>query len=280
MNTTEYTYLKKKIRDLTVFDLDNYSDNQMMRRLDSYIARTKVKDIAQYCKLLERDAHELEKLQNFLTVNVSEFFRDPPYFDILQNTVLPDLLRRSEALNIWSAGCSNGAEAYSVAMILSRVSPLTAHRILATDIDKRILELAEAGGPYRPSDIRNVPKPLVKKYFSARDNSFWVCDDIRKKVTFKRHDLMQDVFGVNFDLIICRNVVIYFSDEAKVRLKWKFQNALKPNGILFIGATETMIDAADVGFHRMFHCVYRKHGANAVNLTGTRAQPAIHITSR
>jgi chemotaxis protein methyltransferase CheR len=258
MNAEEFNYVKKKIRELTKFDLDNYGRNQMLRRLDGYITRYRVQNVAQYCKLIERDKHELEKLKKFLTINVSEFFRDAVQFKLLQNEILPPLLQKNLGLNIWSAGCSNGAEAYSVAILLDRLSPYRKHRILATDIDKVILNHAEAGGPYTAAEVRNVPEELLGKYFTKADGDFRVIDRIRNKVTFGPHDLTQDPFENDFDLIICRNVVIYFSSETKKLLRKKLLDSLKVHGILFIGATETMLDAKDNGFQRLSACFYRK----------------------
>jgi len=258
MTDEEYTYLKKKIGELTRFDLDNYGSKQMMRRLDAFIVRSKIIGVAQYCKLLERDPEEVEKLQDFLTINVSEFFRDKVPFSLLKEKILPGLLQEKLQLNIWSAGCSNGSEAYSVAILLDRLSPYRTHRILATDIDKNILLQAASGGPYHAPDIRNVPEDLVKKYFKQDGEDYRIIDAIRNKVTFKQHDLTRDPFESNFDLIICRNVVIYFNDEAKKKLRRKFIDALNVNGVLFIGATETMLDALDTGFLRLSPCFYKK----------------------
>ncbi|MBN1693326.1 MAG: protein-glutamate O-methyltransferase CheR [Dehalococcoidales bacterium] len=258
MNAEEFNYVKKKIRELTQFDLDNYGHNQMIRRLDGYIARFKVRNVVQYCKLIERDKHELEKLKKFLTINVSEFFRDAVQFRLLQDEILPSLLKKNLGLNIWSAGCSNGAEAYSVAILLDRLSPYRKHRVLATDIDKAILNQAATGGPYGAAEVRNVPPALLEKYFIKNDGNFRVIDRICNKVTFGLHDLTQDRFENHFDLIICRNTVIYFSSETKKILRKKFLDSLKVNGILFIGATETMLDARDNGFQRLSACFYRK----------------------
>lgn len=260
MNQEEFIYIKKKIRELTKFDLDRYGENQMLRRLDGFLSRSKISSVAQYCQLLERDSEERERLQNFLTINVSEFFRDLPHFKMLQEKILPPMLQHNLTLNIWSAGCSNGAEVYSVAIILNRLSPYRTHRILATDIDSNILNQAIEGGPYKASEIRNVPKDQEDKYFDAVNDAFWIKNDIRKKVIFKEHDLTCDPFENNFDLIICRNVVIYFSDEIKKMLRRKFLDALKTNGILFIGATETMLDAGDLKFRRISPCFYQKIG--------------------
>jgi chemotaxis protein methyltransferase CheR len=258
MNQEEFIYIKKKIRELTKFDLDNYGSNQMMRRLDGFLLRSKISSVAQYCQLLEKEPQEREKLQNFLTINVSEFFRDMLHFKMLQEKILPPMLQRNLALNVWSAGCSNGAEVYSFTIILDRLSPYRTHRILATDIDQNILKLAIAGGPYHAPDIRNIPKDQVDKYFNAVKDTYWIKDHLRKKVVFKQHDLTRDPFEGDFDLIMCRNVVIYLSDAAKKKLRTRFMDALKSGGMLFTGATETMLDANDIGFRRISPCFYQK----------------------
>ena len=260
MNADEFIYVKKKVRELTQYDLDNYGHNQMLRRLDGYISRYKVDNVFQFCRMLESDKNELQKLEKFLTINVSEFFRDLIQFKIFQEKILPEMLNNNLCLNIWSAGCSNGAEAYSVAILLNRLSPYREHRILATDIDKKILSHAIDGGPYKPEEIRNVPKALLEKYFINDNGNFWVIDRIREKVTFRLHDLTRDPFEDNFDLIICRNVVIYFSGETKKAIRKKFLDAIKENGIFFIGATETMLDTKNNGFQRLSACFYRKTG--------------------
>lgn len=265
MNAEEFIYVKKKIRELTKFDLDLYGHNQMIRRLDGYISRFKVDNVVQYCKIIERDKNELEKLEKFLTINVSQFFRDAAQFKILREEILPTLLQNNLTLNIWSAGCSNGAEAYSAAMLLDRLSPYREHRILATDIDKKIISHAAAGGPYKPEEVKNVPKALLEKYFVNDNGVFWVIDRIRQKVIFRLHDLTRDAFEDNYDLIICRNVVIYFSSDTKKAIRKKFMDAIKVNGILFIGATETMLETRNTGFQRLSACFYKKTAEVPVN---------------
>jgi chemotaxis protein methyltransferase CheR len=258
MTDEEYTLFKKKIKEHTKFDLENYAAKQMMRRLDGFILRSRAAGVAQYCHTLDSSPEEVEKLQDFLTINVSEFFRDTAHFKVLKEKILPALLQDNLQLNIWSAGCSNGSEAYSVAMLLEKLSPYRTHRILATDIDKTILAQAAAGGPYHPADIRNVSEDLKAKYFKPEGEDFRVNDHLRKMVTFKQQDLTRDAFEGGFDLIICRNVVIYFNDEAKKKLRKRFIDSMKINGILFIGATETMLDATDTGFIRLSPCFYKK----------------------
>ncbi len=128
MDDTSYEYLKKKILRLTNIDLNNYKSQQMRRRLNMFVTQSNYDDIVLYTAALEKDDAMLQKLRNFLTINVSEFYRDGSPFKFLQETVLPDLLKKSSELNVWSAGCSRGEEAYSLIMMLSAVSPAKNHR--------------------------------------------------------------------------------------------------------------------------------------------------------
>jgi chemotaxis protein methyltransferase CheR len=192
---------------------------------------------------------------------VSEFFRDLSYFKTLREVILPEILRNYIRLNIWSAGCSNGAEPYSIAIILDNISPYGAHRILATDIDEGSLIKAMGGGPYRADEIRNVP-PQLRNHFIKTAEGYEVTRKIREMVEFRRHDLFKDNFEDGFNLIICRNVVIYFSYEAKNKLYHKFNNSLKDDGVLFIGGTEAMLDASDMRFQMLRTCFYRKSLSN------------------
>lgn len=258
MNDDEYTYLKKKIHRLLNIDLDGYKDHQMKRRLDALIARTQAPGVAAYCKTLESDRELCQKLRDFLTINVSEFFRDADQYKILRTRILPDLVKNSPRLNIWSAGCSNGSEPYSIAMILEETASYHRHRILATDLDVGILAKARAGGPYVPSDVRNVDKSLLSKYFKKVENDYWVDDRIKQRVEFKEHNLLMGPFEKGFDLIICRNVVIYFADEAKRKLYHSFYDSLKGNGVFFMGGTETMLGTSDLKYEKICASFHRK----------------------
>ena len=259
MNEIEYECLKRKVRQLIQIDLNNYKENQMMRRLDGFISRAKATDILQYCARLDNDPAEVTKLRSFITINVSEFYRDLMHFETLRRSVFPELLKNSPRLNIWSAGCSDGEEPYTIAMILNELTPGVKHRIFASDIDKESLSKAAAGGPYQPQEIRNVPQPLFDQIFHPGEDGYTVNERIRERITFSQQDLTRDKFPLGFDLIICRNVTIYFSAETKRTLSLKFLSSLKENGVLFIGATETMLDADDLGFQQLYPCFYRKN---------------------
>jgi len=265
VNDQEYCHLKQRVLALTGIDLDCYKSQQMRRRLDGFLSGLSVNAYT-YCDTLRQDPRALKDLRDFLTINVSEFFRDKDQFQMLAATILPDLLRLTPRLNIWSAGCSHGAEPYSVSMILDDISPLIRHRILATDIDESILQRARSGGPYPVTDVRNVGASQLRNITRVGD-SYWVTPKFRAKVEFKQLNLLRDTFESGFDLIICRNVVIYFNNEAKANLMGKFYRSLKDGGMLFMGASETMAVSPDTGFERISNCFYRKP-ARARELAG------------
>jgi chemotaxis protein methyltransferase CheR len=262
MTEEEFAFLKRRIMRATRINLDNYKSNQMRRRLDTYISNSGCQNIASYCQAMEASPEMINKLRDFLTINVSEFFRDSKYFQTLQSDILPVLLDKYGRLNIWSAGCSNGAESYSIAIMLNEMSPHVHHRILATDIDERSLDKAVNGGPYRLEEIRNAPTHILDKYFTSGEDGFKTKEILKPLVQFRQHDMLQEPFEKSFNLIVCRNVVIYFSVEAKSILYQKFHESMKDDGVLFIGGTEAMLDSASLGFQMLRTCFYRKMPVN------------------
>lgn len=272
MNEQEYHYLKKKIRDLLSIDLDGYKEGQMRRRLDSFFTRSQAESVVIYCQKLEDDKEQRQKIRDFLTIHVSEFWRDPEQYGILQNVIFPELLQHSPRLKIWSAGCSYGAEPYSMAIILNELSQHN-QRILATDLDEVVLSRARAGGPYAESDLKNMPSRFIIKYFTKTNEGFKVTEEMRHRVEFRQHNLLSDPFENGFNLIVCRNVVIYFTEDAKRSLNQRFYNALKDGGVLFIGNTETILGIYDLGFKRLCSSFYRK------SASGFKIEPLITKSS-
>lgn len=188
-----------------------------------------------------------KKFVDYLTINVSELFRDAPLFAELKHLVLPQLLKRSPRLSVWSAGCSIGAEAYTMAIMLNELTPDARHRIFGTDLDEEIVKRAHQG-VYSRDEVRQVAPEILGKYFTLNDGKYYVQDEIKRRVTFSRHNLLTDRFESGLDLILCRNVVIYFTNEAKEMLYKKFYDALKPGGVLFVGGTETILNYQSIGF--------------------------------
>ena len=266
MNDKDYDFLKMKVKKLAGLSLDSYKREQMMRRLDGYINRTGFEGVIPFCAAIDRDKDALERLMDFLTINVSEFFRDAEQFDVLKKQIIPDLLHKSKSLNIWSAGCSIGAEPYSVAMMLAELSPYGKHRILATDLDQNSLARARSGGPYSEAHLEQVAAGLRLKNFAKVDDGYVVAPKFKGMVEFKRHDLLSDIFEQGFDLIMCRNVTIYFTEETKEHLNRRFTKSLNDHGVLFIGSTESLLDAQSLGLKRIFASFFCKR--NTPTATG------------
>jgi len=258
LNEIEYRQVTATIKKHLNLDLDYYKSNQMMRRLSGFTGRVGASNIDEFCKLIATDAKVREQVMNFLTINVTEFFRDERHFGVLRSVVLPEILKKNPRPRIWSAGSSKGAEAYSVAMMIEEIAPGTKAQIFGTDIDARIIAQARAGGPFPESEAKNITDSLRRRFMEQREEAYFVKSEIRKKVTFKEQNLLTDKFDRNFDLIMCRNVVIYFSDAAKFQLNNKFTNSLKMGGILFIGGTETILNPQEFGLEREGAAFYRK----------------------
>jgi len=239
--------LARTIRRLTGIEIGYYKPNQLQRRLGNMMGRAGARTFAEYARVLETDPDALAYFVDKFTINVSELFRNPEKFEQLRDHFLAPMLRRFGRLSIWSAGCSIGAEIYSVVMLMDQLDPRGTHRYLATDIDAAVLERARKG-QYCDQDVRNVAPALMSRYFTREGSTWQVCDAIRSRVQFRRHDLLQDRFESGFHLILCRNVVIYFNDDAKSVLYRRFYEALVPGGALFVGGTERIPDAREIGF--------------------------------
>lgn len=254
---SDFVTLKVKINEVLGIDLGFYKPQQMQRRLSGYLARLNL-DADGLCSLIAGDPEAANELREFITINVTEFFRDPAQFEILKTIGLPEILDSPGQVKVWSAGCSHGGEPYSVAMLLNEMAPNGNHQVWATDIDRKILSRARAGGPYGDADVRAVDKRLLLKYFDKKGAEYWAKDELKRMVNFKELNLLSDRFSIGLDLIICRNVVIYFSDEAKRTLNERFYSSLKTGGFLFVGGTEALLGAEDIGFKRVRSSLYRK----------------------
>ncbi len=260
-----YEQIKRSVKTFLHIDLNHYKEKQMHRRLDSWLVRSGAPDWNVYIKRLDAEHQERARFRDYLTINVSSFFRDKKHWAILRKTILPDLMKsgtpglrveggRSRGLRTWSAGCSIGAEPYSLAMILTELAPARHHYLLATDLDRGILSKARARGPYTADDVKNLSPRQRIAYLQAGGPPFFVKETLAKQITFREHDLLANPFERNFDLIICRNVVIYFTLETKTRLYQKFHTALRPGGVLFLGGTEIIPRPHEFGF--------RSHGTS------------------
>ncbi len=258
MPVFDYEQFKKAVYDLTKIDLNSYKEKQMKRRIDTLIAKNGKQGYQSYVELIQSDREKFNEFVNYLTINVSEFYRNPEQWDYMDKTIIPQLIERfGKNLKIWSAACSTGDEPYSLVMALSRHLPLNQITIYATDIDNQVLEKAQAG-LYSGKSIAGVPEDLKKKYFEAVGPSFRISEEIKKRVKFQKHNLLKDVYPKDCHFIVCRNVLIYFTEEAKDEIFVKFHDALTPGGVLFIGSTEQIINYKQIGYLRKDSFYYEK----------------------
>ncbi|WP_062356341.1 CheR family methyltransferase [Bacillus kwashiorkori] len=254
----DYQDFIMKVKKKTGIDLALYKEAQMKRRLTSLYEKHGFSTFVEFFQAMTTDNSLYYAFLDRMTINVSEFYRNKSRWDILQAKVFPYLLENSKRLKIWSAACSTGEEPYSLAMVLNQLVPLNEISILATDIDENAIARAKIG-IYQERALNEVPEQIKEKYFIQEQNHYKVDEKLKKVVTFKKQNLLAERFDQHFDLIVCRNVLIYFTEEAKMMLYKKFSEALKIGGILFVGSTEQIFDAEQYGFESFDTFFYKKY---------------------
>ena len=236
------------VQRLKGIDLSSYRQKFLLRRLNYRIIKTKSESIFDYLNLLKKDSAEFNQLLNALAINVSEFFRDPEVFNYFRKNCLRELINRKElhrakVVRMWSAGCAEGQEAYSLAIQLKEELSKKYNffvKIWGTDIDKDTLQGAKKA-EYDSRSLKEIDKLLLDKYFSCLPNGlFRVKEEIRQMVKFCQCDLLNDAPLKYMDVIFCRNVMIYLTRQQQGMLLSKFHNSLSSNGYLVIGKAESI----------------------------------------
>ena len=243
----EFTKLLDRIRERSGIDFSTYKTATIVRRLRGRMGATGNASLADYAKQLEHDGEEYARLISSLLIKVTEFFRDPKVFEHLRTQTLPMLIdearREGRQLRVWSAGCSTGEEAYSLAMVLSEAmgdDPKALDvRVFATDIDSAAVAFARRG-LYPPAVLQKVPDPIRERYFVKSDGGFEVVKSLRSLMTFGEHDLGARAPFPRIDLILCRNVLIYFTQPMQRAALETFGFSLRDNGRLVLGPSETV----------------------------------------
>jgi chemotaxis protein methyltransferase CheR len=261
MEQDVYVQVKTVIKSMAGIDLQHYKDEQMRRRLDSWLVRTGMKSWEEYFAKIKIDKDELLKFRNYLTINVTEFFRDTERWKHLHNVVMPQLIREAgtkPGLRIWSAGCSIGAEPFTLSMIMDELAPGKRNYILGTDLDKGAVARAQTGGNFLADEIKGLTPQQRTTYLRPGGPPFNVVESLIKKITFREQNMITETFEKEFDLIVCRNVVIYFTSSTKELLYQKFADSLRKGGILFIGGTEIIPHPQDFGLKSFGISFYQK----------------------
>ncbi len=256
--TVDATFEKFKhdIRTLISLDLNSYKQKQLRRRINQFMERQKTSDYNDFYLRLKKDDALLNRFRDHITINTSEFFRDIKVYETLKNKVIPDIAMKKNALKIWSAGCSIGAEAYSLAILMEEAK-ITRFRIDATDFDKRILLKAKEG-KYAANLLKNLPPVFLPKYFDLQGDKYAVKTQLKKNIHFREHNLLKDIYPKDYDLILCRNVFIYFKKETQDQLLEKFSKSLKKGGYFVLGASEFISQIEKFSLIKKALSVYRK----------------------
>jgi two-component system, chemotaxis family, CheB/CheR fusion protein len=230
------------LREYGGIDFSNYKENTILRRLERRVTINRFENYEEYYNFLNESEKEKEILNKELLIGVTRFFRDTEAFDSLKKTVFPEIASR-KSIRIWSAGCSTGEEVYSVAILLNEY--IEKHKldceikIFATDIDRSSIEYAGKGF-YPDSIVADVDPAYLTKYFAKVDNGYLVNESIRKNIVFAAHNILKDSPFSKLDLMICRNLFIYFKQEVQSRILSLIYYSIKPAGFLFMGSSETL----------------------------------------
>jgi two-component system CheB/CheR fusion protein len=238
--------LVERLKSEHRFDLRDYKSGSLVRRVRARMAQVHVADFADYERLVETDEHEAAALLNTILINVTGFFRDPEAWEVLERDVVPALQEHAAAtgsIRIWSAGCSSGEEAFSLAMLFAERAPQvlqTDVKIYATDVDEDALAAARQG-LFRLDQLKDLPEGYIGRYFSREGQLYRFRRELRRLCIFGRHNLVDDPPLARMDLLLCRNVLIYFKTALQERLLPRFYYAIRDEGFLFLGKSETLL---------------------------------------
>jgi len=227
-------------------DFTLYKPTTLARRLERRMNLQNVETLPEYLTMLEADSDELDHLYRDLLVEVTQFFRDKEAFENIKSDVIPKLFEQAsqdDGLRIWVPGCATGEEAYSLAILFHEYAQ--AHKrnidvkIFATDVHRTSLEIASAGA-YREASVLDMPRQYLERYFIHKRNQFVIHQDVRKMVIFAPHNLTKDPPFTKLDLVVCRNVLIYFNPATQRKVMTLFHFGLRTGGVLFLGPSETL----------------------------------------
>ncbi len=258
VNDPEFDWFVSEIKKKIDLDLTGYKPHRVKRRTDILLRKHNVDNYRDYMKMIMNDEKLKDEFLDKLTINVTEFFRNPEKWASLQKKYLPEMIKKvGPRIKIWSAGCSSGEEPYTWAIILEELRANQA-RITASDIDSGVLAKARKG-IYEKRSFENTSVDIMKKYFKKVDDErYEVSQKLKSRVNFRKHNMLQENFDKDLDFISCRNVVIYFEMETKNVLYKNFVKALKPGGILFVGSTERIFNYRQIGLKVIEPFFYQK----------------------
>lgn len=249
--------LATAVRRAAGLDLRAYRAPQLGRRLTSFLLRQGLPGLEELAGELNRRPALVQEFIDVLGINVTEFLRNRHLFERLEE-LLGEMTAAGHApRKVWSAGCAVGCEPYTLAMVLGRLDPAGAWEILATDIDSEALAAARAG-VYQAHHLRSLRPEEVARWFRRVEEGWQLDERLARRVVFARHDLLRDSYPTGQDVILCRNVTIYFEADVKTRVMEKMALALAPGGLLFLGGSEGIFDTRALGLEMVSPFFYRR----------------------
>ena len=236
----------KEVAPLLNLQWRRFKRGGIKRKVERRIIELGLPHFEDYLSRIKRDPEERDHLSQILTVTITRFFRDKKVFDILENSIIPFIVEREDSgdFRIWSIGCANGEEPYSLSVLwkqkFEKMFPKIRLTIFATDINDNLLERAKEGR-YKKSSLKEVPEEILQRFFKM-ENGFYILDrSIRKSVEFRRHDIIHEEPFSRMDMVFCRNLAFtYFTRETQIRVLKKFFSSLKDDGHLIIGWDESL----------------------------------------
>ena len=276
----EFESLLEFVRDKRAFDYTGYKRPTLVRRFKKRMDAVGARDYAAYREHLEREPDEFAALFDAILINVTGFFRDPASWEYVAEEIVPRILEQREGdrpLRVWSAGCATGAEAYTIAMLfgeaLGREDFREQVKIYATDLDDDALRYARHAA-YTSKEVKDVPDELRERYFEKLDGTYTFRNGFRRGVIFGRNDLLQDPPISRVDLLVSRNTLMYFGQEAQDRILGNFFFALRPRGYLMLGKAEALHSRTSLfaPFDVTRRIFVKNHGMEAEPGTSRRGQ--------
>lgn len=253
----DYVSFCEGIKKLSGLDLLQYKRGQMERRLRTFAERVGTPRLSEYLQVLQRDEAQLDRFLDRVTINVSQLWRNPEQWATLGRHVIPELAAERR-VRVWSAGCSYGAECYTVAAVCLENADGARVSVKGTDIDTRVLERARAGH-FSEEDARDAPAASLQRWFDQDEYGWSAKRDLHQVISFEHGDLLaMRVPQGAYDLVMCRNVVIYFNEDVRDSLHQRLASSLRSGGFLVVGSTERIGAAAELGLTLTHPFVYRK----------------------
>lgn len=265
--TGDFDFIRRIVMEKTGIALAEHKRELVYGRLAKRVRALELDSFAGYCAYVESHDEELHELVNAITTNLTSFFRESYHFDHLRDVVVPELLRSNaerRRIRVWSAGCSTGEEPYTIAMILRDTVPFASGwdvKILATDIDTNVLEKGRTG-IYAEERAKDIPAAYRRRFVArgvgANAGRIRMREELRSLITFRRLNLM-DAWPMSgpFDVIFCRNVVIYFDKPTQKMLFDRYADLMRPDGHLFVGHSETLFKVS-TRFSLVGRTIYRR----------------------